>query len=104
MVSLLTCCEPTSETLVLGREVDGPLILAAGVGLQDAFDNHFRLVSHRLHTDTHLQDTSDPCEMRVCPDKGGTCTDALGSNCNCHGSACVLHTELSSKEELIKVK
>ena len=42
--------------------------------------------------------------MRACLDKGGTCTDALGSNCNCTGRACVLRTELSSKEELIKVQ
>ena len=103
-MTLRTCCQPISETDVLGREVDGPLVLADGIELQDAFDEGFRLVSHRLHTDTHLQDTSDPCDMRACPDKGGTCTDALGSNCNCNGRACVLHTELSSKEELIKVK
>ena len=37
VLSLLTCCEPTSETLVLGREVDGPLVLADGVELQDAY-------------------------------------------------------------------
>lgn len=166
VVALLTSCEPTSETVVLGKDVEGQLVLADGVELQDAFDDGFKLTAYRLHTnpgrtflyrelsngkvtlnqyieldragdgtlsytfggtrgkevgddndidghnpdvgddndiDAHLQDTSDPCDMRVCPDEGGTCTDATGSNCNCNGRACVLRTELSSKEELIKV-